>query len=313
MTTAWASPSAKLVFVRGEGAASCPDEPELRSAVSARLGYDPFFPAASKTVVTEIERVDQGFRGKLRIVADGNVVGQRELLTHGSDCRQLVLALALAVSIALDDLDELPKKESGAEEPIDESVAGPTPTPTPSPATTTKPAPTPPPASPKPRLRASLSLGPSVAIGSAPAPAFGAGIASELRFGWFGARLDARTELPAGMDLEPRGALSTQTLAATLSGCVHSTIPFVCLGAGGGALLSRSSGITTPKTDAAALLLFSARAGARVPLSTRFYLEPSIEGGLSPLQHTVEVNGSAAHRTSFAWGSLAAHFGVHFL
>lgn len=36
--------SAHLVYVRGPGAEECPGEHAIRSAVGARLGYDPFFP-----------------------------------------------------------------------------------------------------------------------------------------------------------------------------------------------------------------------------------------------------------------------------
>lgn len=35
-----ASPSSRLVYVRGRGAETCPDEAALRAAVAARLGYD---------------------------------------------------------------------------------------------------------------------------------------------------------------------------------------------------------------------------------------------------------------------------------
>ena len=46
-----ASPSARLIFGRGPGAESCPDEAVLRTEVSSRIGYDPFFPYAPRTVV----------------------------------------------------------------------------------------------------------------------------------------------------------------------------------------------------------------------------------------------------------------------
>ncbi|HSO36473.1 MAG TPA: hypothetical protein VLT33_28300, partial [Labilithrix sp.] len=107
--TALASPSAKLVYVRGSGAEACPGEAELRKAVAARIGYDPFFPAAQKTVIAQVTRSPSGYRGKVQIVGDdGNVRGERELASKGDDCAELVSTMALAVSIALDDLDEAP-------------------------------------------------------------------------------------------------------------------------------------------------------------------------------------------------------------
>src|SRR5687768_2823399 len=84
--SAFASPSAKLVYVRGTGTESCPPEADLRKMVAVRLGYDPFFPSAQKTVVAEVGRAPDGYRGRVRIVSDdGNVRGERELATKGDD------------------------------------------------------------------------------------------------------------------------------------------------------------------------------------------------------------------------------------
>ncbi len=121
--SAEASPSAKLVYVRGPGAEGCPGEAELRKAVATRIGYDPFFPTASKTVIAQVTRSPVGYRSHVQIVGDdGNVRGDRELASKGDDCAEIVSTVALAVSIALDDLDEPPPS------------AVPTPTPTPTPA-----------------------------------------------------------------------------------------------------------------------------------------------------------------------------------
>jgi hypothetical protein len=75
---AWASPSAKLTYARSSGAERCPDEADLRKAVAARLGYHPFFPSASTTVVAEITRAGRGFHGHVKILdEDGVVRGER--------------------------------------------------------------------------------------------------------------------------------------------------------------------------------------------------------------------------------------------
>src|SRR5688500_224004 len=96
-----ASPSAKLVYVRGGGAETCPDEGELRRAVASRIGYDPFFPVAQKTVIAQVSKAPQGYRARVQIVAeDGTVRGERELGTKGQDCGERVGAIALAISVA---------------------------------------------------------------------------------------------------------------------------------------------------------------------------------------------------------------------
>ena len=102
-----ATPSATLVYVREAGTNACPAESDLRKAVASRIGYDPFFPTASKTVIARISRVPSGYRGKVQIVGDdGTALGSRDFSTRGDDCSELLSALALAISIALDDLDD---------------------------------------------------------------------------------------------------------------------------------------------------------------------------------------------------------------
>lgn len=92
---AHATPSAKLVYVRGPETAACPDESQLRRAVATRIGYDPFFATASKTVIAQISRAKAGYRGKIQIIGDdGGIRGERELATRGDDCSELVSALA---------------------------------------------------------------------------------------------------------------------------------------------------------------------------------------------------------------------------
>jgi hypothetical protein len=65
---AYATPSARLVYSRGHGAESCPDEHALREAVAARVGYDPFFPRWSALLF----RADWKLRGSAK---DRYVVG----------------------------------------------------------------------------------------------------------------------------------------------------------------------------------------------------------------------------------------------
>src|SRR3954454_23345909 len=80
------APTSKLTYVRGPGSEACPSESELRSAVAKRVGYDPFFPFAPRTVVAQIERVGRGFRAQIRIVEEsGSLVGDR-VVGPMSDC-----------------------------------------------------------------------------------------------------------------------------------------------------------------------------------------------------------------------------------
>jgi hypothetical protein len=93
----------RLEYARSEAAKGCPDRDALRSAVTQRLGYDPFFPVARQTIVVEITDVSDGLRARMNLVDDqGLIVGSRELRERTEHCDELVASLALAISIALD-------------------------------------------------------------------------------------------------------------------------------------------------------------------------------------------------------------------
>lgn len=315
-----ASPSAKLVYVRGAGADSCPGEAELRKAVALRLGYDPFFPVAQKTVIAQVQRAPSGFTGRVQIVGDdGNIRGERELATKGDDCKELALALALAVSLALDDLDEAPAKP-----PAKPDEPPPPPPPPPPPRD-------PPPVVTEPKddgasrapirvvdgpsMQLAASLGPIATLGTAPDIAAGASLAIALRWpaSAFALRLDVRSALPSSKSLAQGGKVSTNDVVGTVAACLRGTIPFGCVGGGAGVLFSRTENITRPASDRASLLVGVARGGADIALGARLYLEPFAEVGLNVLSRAVEVDGRTVYETSPVWAAVGIHLGGRFL
>jgi hypothetical protein len=93
----------RLDYARGADAASCPDREALRTAVTKRLGYDPFFPVARQAIGVEIVAREQRLVATMRLVDnDGMIQGSRELSDALGNCDELVASLALAISIALD-------------------------------------------------------------------------------------------------------------------------------------------------------------------------------------------------------------------
>jgi hypothetical protein len=93
----------RLDYARSDHATGCPDREALQSAVVKRLGYDPFFPVARQTIVVEILDGETGLRAVMHLVdANGIIRGSRELSESRGHCDELVAALALAISIALD-------------------------------------------------------------------------------------------------------------------------------------------------------------------------------------------------------------------
>jgi hypothetical protein len=312
-SAAGASPSAKLAYARGAGAEACPTEAALRQAVATRIGYDPFFPAASKSVIAQVTRAKSGYRGHIQIVGeDGNVRGERDLASSGEDCAELVHAVALAISIALDDLDEAAPSEKAAPpaSPVEPRAPVPLPVPEES-APRERPPPRPVPQQ-HARVTARSSVGPTLSLGHAPAASVGGSVAVEVGVNAFSARLDVRADLPASAPLISSGRVATRSVAGTLSGCARRAVPFACVGLGSGFVWSSTDGISTPASDNGRLLFLSARVGAALSLGSRVYLEPSIEGALSLAPYRIHVENGATYTSSSVAVTTGLHVGARF-
>ncbi len=321
---AHASPSAKLTYLRGPGTEKCPNEAALRAAVAARLGFDVFFPWARRTVVAEIVRGPRGFRARLQIVGeDGVVLGVRAIDATSDSCEEVTRALALAISIAVDDfgLDEVPPTAtptptSDADErpgtgPDGVQPAGRSPgrttTPSEVPSTETPtPAPTP---APPPDLHFSASLAPLLSFGVAPTTSVGLRGALDVRFlRSFSASLELRGDLPASS-----GGVQTDVLAASLVPCVRAPFPlFFCAVGSLGDFHESGVGITHPLRGDAMYLAVGPRVGVDLPLGPRFFVLAYADGAFLLLRHTVTLGGLQAFEPSVFVPSVGAGAGVLF-
>ena len=332
---AHATPSAKLVYVRGPETAACPDESQLRRAVATRIGYDPFFAMASKTVIAQISRARTGYRGKIQIIGDdGAIRGERELATRGDDCSELISALALAVSIALDDLDDgAPAAAASAPAATAPDVVAPTDAagaagngggqsrtddaaprlvvssgaddgartaalPSPSSAST---------------LGVAVSAGPVASVGAAPSPSVGAAVAASVRYRWAALRFDLRADAPASGDLTGGGRVTASSLLGTAVLCGRADVPFVCAGGGLGSVATATESIAAPASDHALLLQVLGIAGADIPLSRQLFVEPFAQLGLVLTRHRVFVDGIEAYRLPAVAATAGIHLGWRFL
>lgn len=310
---AHASPSAKLVYVRSPGTETCPDETELRRAVATRIGYDPFFPVAQKTVIAQVSKNAGGFRARVQIVAeDGTVRGERELGTKGQDCNELVGAIALAISVALDDLDDPVAPPPPSDPPTATKSDPVTPVPLPPPREEPKPPP-PPPVDEGPHVDFSGLVGGGVVTGTAPSVAASGQLAATLGLGPLGLRIDGRADAPSGTGLRPNGRLSTTSFVGLLSICVRGRIPFFCAGGGPGYLSSTTEGLASPRTDGAAIGVVAMRGGARIHATRSFFVEPSIVAGANLVRHDIIVDGQIAYELPFVWGGASIFAGFDFL
>lgn len=302
---ALAAPTSRLVYVRAEGAESCPDEPELRRAVAARLGYDPFRPFASSTLTVEVKHVGRKYKGSVRLVDGASVErGARDLESGSDSCADLTNALALSMSLAIDPLSALrPVGQPPADVPPPEAETPkepdtpkePTPKEDPPP-----PAPKPPaaerPPPPEPSGRGvDLGLAIHGTAGTAPAPAFGMRLVAEFIDRRYSIGLEGRLDLPASADTSEGGRVRASLVSGALVPCLRFGPAGACAVLLAGRASFGSEGVSTPRDDATLFLAGGLRIAADIKLFEELKLRPFVEvlGHATPYELT--VNGRTVY------------------
>ncbi|MFO0695326.1 MAG: hypothetical protein U0230_17315 [Polyangiales bacterium] len=272
-----APPHARFTYERDERALRCPDEAEIRDAVSARLGYVPFDDAAPLAVRARIEARGRRLHGVVEVHdAEGSLVGRRELESPTLDCAELARGLSLAISVAIDPLsltrpeNPPPPPPPPPPEPVVEPVPAPPPPPPPPPEPVVAPAPAPPPPpAPEPqraRLRPGLELAALVAAGllPAPRPAFAASVALDGRR--VGGTLTFRGDLPASKD-GSGGTVHAWEWSARALGCYRAGLFRPCAGFFAGQVLAHGTGVSSPRSDSTFVGGFVVDLGLAFPAS----------------------------------------------
>jgi hypothetical protein len=283
--------------------------------VEQRLGYDPFFPWADRTIVAHIRADARGLHGTVEMLDKSGIVqGSRELSAEATECVELVSGMALAISIAIDptSVDRASKSSSGPQAEPDEEVvewsaarAGEAP-PAPAPAPVTRDA-----ARTHERAPASAprnwvpEIGAGVAGAAAltPAPSLGPMANVGLRNGVWSIGLEGRYLF--GFDAHLFGAsVASQLLEASLVECWHAGAPFVCVVGSVGRLSVSSTGIAHPNDDAALVARLGPRLGADIPLLPALDLRVQADLVFNLGTQSIEIDSNQAWK-SFVLGGIA--------
>jgi hypothetical protein len=308
-TPALATPSARLTYSRSEGAESCPDEGVLRRAVEQRLGYDPFFPWADRTIVARLSGEARELHASIELLDAGGIVrGSRKLTAPASACRELVSGMALAISIAIDpssvDRPPAPGKENTGDPSVEEwsearaseAAAAPVPDRASSHAAA-------PPAPNRDRANVVVSVdgGVTGAVGLAPAAALGPMLGARLT--WPSWELGIDGHYLFGFDKSyPTGHVSSSVLDGTLVGCFRPGAVFACGVASAGRLGVSGSGITQPKDAAAFVFGLGARAGVEIPLSAVWSIDMYADLMFNLTEQSVELGGGEVWPSNLVGG-----------
>lgn len=251
--TAGAFPSAKLVYVRGQGAETCPGEMELRMSVAHRLGYDPFNTGSRRTIMAVVEGNDERLTARMELVDEQGVSqGERKLEAAADRCGDLIRALALSMSIAIDPEHTGPDPNAPPlfrfEKPAGESRADSS-AEEPAPREESRDAP----------LFLRFGLGGQVGLGTAPAPAAGLLVIGSARYRDFSAALEYRVDAQASRVLANGARIESSLMTGNVAPCFHHGPGLAC-GVFSFGVVQATSDSAHPEDDAA---LYAA-AGIRV-------------------------------------------------
>lgn len=306
-----AAPSARLVYLRNPGAESCPDEGAVRSAVAARLGYDPFFPYAPTTLFAEIERTSSGYVAQIKLV-DGasTVLGSRELRQAGERCADIIDTMALSISIAIDP-DSLTRPPgtppTGAVEPAPAPAEPEREAPPPPPSDRPKGPPPERPSRPAPAVghtvAIDLGVAPAVSLGAAPAVSVGASAFVRARRRALSLAVEGRYDLPASRSVEG-ATVETSLATGALVPCLHFGIASACALAALGSIRASSRGVLRPRTSSAIHAAVGPRVTLDLPLTERLSLRAHVDALFPLTVHSLELDGASIYTLPRASASL---------
>lgn len=311
-----AAPTSKLVYSRSSDAEACPDEQALRREVAARVGYDPFFAWAKRTIVAGITRREGAFVATVDMIdEDGVSHGARELRTEG-ECRELLDAVALAIAIAIDPQSlsrpappPAPPPPSQPADEIHPETAGPPPTARPEADTLPHRAPS----TGAPTTTAfEVSAGAVASGGVAPTLAAGLALGVGVRWRAFSLSLEGRIDAPAGGSAQGGGDVSSWLVLGGLAPCLHLGPLFGCALGQAGSVQTSGSGVPGPLSASTLWWAAGGRVGVVFPARDDLLLRLRTDVLANLDRATLQLNGLGAWTAPPVATSLAVDAVLHF-
>lgn len=278
----------RLVYVRGTGAGNCPPQMQLRMAVAARLGYDPFSATAARTVIARIEEKSGELRARVELVDDESASqGARSLTGPAERCSELVRAIALSISIAIDPENAMlaqdnpaPREPNAVLEPTRTARAAVAPPVVSEPDTNRQRA------SSKASIRVFSGAGLHWTTGAGPSGAPGADWFLGARHGMLSLSLeqlvDSRTSKSAGT-----GSIHVAFVLGSLVPCLHWGNAMLCGTGSYGMILASASGLTHDSSDTGNYTALGGRVGWETPLLGRLW--GGLHAGLFAPWHPIRL------------------------
>ena len=305
----------RLVYARTPEASDCPDEAALAAAVAARLGYEPFSPWGDQTILATVTRRAGALVGRAELVDhDGIAQGSREV--QNPQCNELILALALAISITLDPLHVASAAPAAAGPPA--ALAMP-PDDIATPQEDTLPPVVSPPAAPRDRApvldhgrkaeRTTWHVG-AAAIGAleaTPHLALGGRLALAARRGRWSLSVEGLRTLPSTESGAEGGQVQVTLLSAALVPCFRLVAGFSLCSLGSlGWTRAEGQRVDSPRTESVLLATAGGRALLGVPLGPTFELTGNLDVAANLNRPSFQLDSAEVWRP----GPLVAMLGI---
>lgn len=271
--------SVRLIYDVDRAVDDCPSEREIRDAIAARLGYDPFtVDRAPRDLVLRVTRNDKVLDGSLEVRGDNP--GRRSIDSPAGDCRELGFALATAAAIMLDpeSLSRPPPEEPRPEPPPEAPSA-----PAAGLASSRSREALNAPSEPSEPWRPIAALQPELLVGELPAPTFGAAVAVGARRRGLSLSIEGAATLRASDDLQV-GTVTASMITGGLLPCVHLSYVFACVSARIGALSAEGSRVTDVLSATKLYAGVGPRLGIEVPLGANLSVRAHADGVI-PITH----------------------------
>ena len=313
---AHATPTSRLVYSRSSDADSCPDEQALRRAVAARVGYDPFFAWATRTIVASVVRRNQAFVATVDLVDEKGVShGARELRGEG-ECGELLDAVALAIAIAIDPQSLSRPNPPPSPPPSEPAVAPPAEVIAPA-AAPSDTAPAGPPLASASDLHADsiafeASAGAVASTGVAPGPAVGFALGAALRLHAFSFGLEGRIDTPASATAPGGGDVSSWVVLGAVVPCLHLGPVFGCAIMQVGSAQTSGSGVSNTHSESLPWWATGGRLGVLFHMSEDTLLRVRTDVVANLDRQTLQLNGGDAWPAPPVAASLGIDLVLHF-
>jgi hypothetical protein len=327
--SAFASASARLVYVRGHGAEQCPPEAAVHAAVSTRLGYDPFFAWARDSLFVEITRTGDEYHAEIKLVNDENDLrGDRDLGVKSDDCSAMIDALGLTISLTID-----PSSLVGSASPPPAAQPPPLAPAEPPAAPTEPPLP---PAPPRPvaaepdagprrdqprsdlsskedRLESHAGVGGLGVVGAEPSPSAGGLVLLGISWRMFSLDIEGRADLPVAAASETLSArVQSSLLTGSFVPCLHLGVAFGCPVLEVGVLRATSIGTAAPHPAEGTWAALGGRIGVDLPIWGRWFLRGFAELLGTMRRDTLSIDGASAYTYPVASAGVGAALVVRF-